>query len=167
MLALLLTSLLMHPVHETYTEVEWNRRTNRLEVAMRLGPLDEQRLRGELANKREDSKWVIDYLRQTFRVDKAKTRKDQDGLVTYHWVGRENKRSHVWWYFEIEPADRQRPNWMEHRVLFDRNDHQLNRVLILGQVPKRALTLTIRQPHASLYQEQENDERVEQTESDR
>ncbi len=39
---LLLIALLLHPVHETISEVEWNPVTRRLEVALRLDVMDAQ-----------------------------------------------------------------------------------------------------------------------------
>ena len=38
----LLCLMLVHPVHETVAEIEWNPKTHRMEVALRLDVLDAQ-----------------------------------------------------------------------------------------------------------------------------
>ncbi len=162
MFCFLLTTLLLHPVHETLSEIEWNGETRRLEVALRIDPLDEQWLKKKLRGDDRYAQWVPKYLESKFRVtDRAKNKED----ATYHWIGRDDKGSHVWWYFEIQPADRQRPQWIEQRMLFERDEKYVNRVLILGQVPKRALTLTIQRPKAFL--DPAKNEQPKQRESDR
>ena len=58
------------------------------------------------------------------------------------------------WYFEIEPENRKMPVWIQQRMLFEREEGFTNRILILGQVPRRSLTLTIGRPKARLDQVQ-------------
>jgi hypothetical protein len=173
-LILFLTTALLHPVHETVAEVEWNASTGRLEVALRLDPLDEQwlarnvrgqKVRGKKVDgKKVDGKkvdgqddtstWAIDYLAKHFRVapSASELSAPQKTTAKYHWIGRDDKVSHVWWYFEIETATGKRPRWIDQRILLQRNSHHVNRILILGEVPRRALTLTIQRPQATLYQ---------------
>jgi hypothetical protein len=168
MLAFLLTAAMLHPVHETVSEVEWNEKTNRLEVALRLDELDEQWLRKRADAVGNDSKWAIKYLRRNFRITEAKTGDDLKGAAattdapttsdagtanptgsaTYHWIGREEKGPFVWWYFEIEPVDHQRPRWIDVRLLWERNENYVNRILVLGHKPPRAIALTIQRPKA-------------------
>ncbi len=165
MLNLLCLSLLMHPVHESVSEVEWNQATGRLEVAMRLDVLDEQWLRRRADEARRDGDkkkkgdWQLAYLRSRFRISDVKDEKKDP--TKYHWVGSEEDGGHIWWFFELEPAERQVPEWVEDRVLFERNLNQANRVLVIGQVPKRTLILTIRHPRAYLYQDE--DEQLNET----
>ena len=167
MIAFLLTTLLLHPVHETFSEVEWNAETGRLEVALRLDPLDEQWLRKKYAASEELSRWAPRYLRDRFRItEKPKSDREageqtpatdsggppgdhdahRDDTATYHWIGRQEGKSHVWWYFEIEPIDQQPPRWIDVRLLWERDDRYMSRVLSLGQTPRRALTCTRVQP---------------------
>ncbi len=149
MFPLLFTFALLHPVHETVTEIEWNAQTGRLEVALRLDVLDEQWLRKRGEHNVEDSKWRLDYLRRKFRVTKSPSKGQPDGCE-YHWVGRHEEGSHVWWYFEIALRDKQPPTWVDQRVLFEREENYTHRILILDQVPRRSLTLTIQRPKANL-----------------
>ena len=151
MFPILLVALL-HPVHETVSEVEWNPTSRRLEVAMRLDVLDEQWLRRQSnARDSEYSRWATAYLRRHFRIT-LPAKKGEPDSARYHWIGRDEEGSHAWWYFEIEPRDGQKPTWIEVRTLLERDESYVNRILVLGRAPRRALTLTIQQPKASLEQ---------------
>jgi len=152
MFHVLITALLLHPVHETISEVEWNAETKRLEVALRLDLLDEQWLRKTVGRQEQDDpKWAIRYLRQKFRIAE-RPKHEQPDSTTYRWLGRDEEGSHVWWYFEIEPAESKRPTWIEQQILFEREENYTNRILILDQVPHRSLNLTIQRPKANLNQ---------------
>ena len=172
MFPIFLAAFLLHPVHETVSEIEWNEKTGRLEVALRLDPLDEQWLRKQADSRGETSKWALKYLARKFRIADSPQSKSPDKTpaasktpaATYHWVGRDDKESHVWWYFEIEPADGKPPRWIDQRILLERNENHINRVLVLGQVPRRALTLTIQRPRA--YLNQADHEQASQSNSD-
>ena len=155
----LLCLMLVHPVHETVTEIEWNPKTHRMEVALRLDILDAQWLAkkhakaGTKSEKNSDAanNWRLKYLEQKFRVTKS-TGAGQPLTSSYHWIGREQKGPHVWWYFEIEPADKSKPQWVQQRMLEDREPNYTHRVLILGDPGKRSLNLTTRKNKARLDQ---------------
>jgi hypothetical protein len=157
MFAFLLVSLVMHPVHETVAEVEWNSDQGRLEVALRIDAIDEQWLKRRHASQhRGDGAWQTAYLRQRFRISELPAEGEPDE-AKYRWIGRDEDRGHVWWFFEIEPPGRKPPSWIEQRVLLEKEDNQVNRVLLLGRVPKQTLILTMQQPRASLKQAKEHE----------
>ncbi len=152
MLGFFLAALLMHPVHETVAEIEWNPETGRLEVALRLDALDEQWLRKRVPQDRQsEGQWELAYLKSRCRIAAPPEENGVDP-TTYRWIGRDEERGHVWWYFEIEPGDKQPPTWIEQRVLFEKEQNQANRVVVLGGVPKRTLVLTMQRPKAFLNQ---------------
>ena len=151
MVQLLIYAALLHPVHETVSEIEWNEKSHRLEVALRLDVLDEQWLRRQLGTNAKVDDWAIRYLQKTFRVAPL-PEKGQPDPTRYHWIGRDAEGSHAWWYFEIEPLDRSRPKSIQQRMLFEKEDNFVNRILVLGQVPRRSLVLTIGRPRADLDQ---------------
>lgn len=159
LLALLVTSPLeatpVHPVHETVSEVEWNADTHRLEVALRLDALDEQWLQQRLAGGKPTPQWAVEYLKNKFRIRKRLDARRQD-TTSYHWIGREERGAHVWWFFEIEPRDEQPAEWIEQKMLFEREPNYTHRVLVLGQPSKRSLNLNARRPKASLKQAQDD-----------
>ncbi len=149
MIAWLLAAAIMHPVHATLSEVEWNQTTNRLEVAIRLDSQDEQWLRRRYGKDREESDWMIGYVRQRVRISEAPQADDRDES-RYHWIGRQEDGAHVWWYIEIDSPGNDPPTWIEQRMLLEREDNYSHRVLILNTDPKRSLTLTQKQPRGSL-----------------
>ncbi len=141
----------MHPVHATLSEVEWNEKTKRLEVAVRLDSLDEQWLEKQYGIGRKESKWATEYVSRRIRVTELPKPPDRDNC-RYHWIGRQQDGAHVWWYFEIETPGGEPPTWIEQRVLFEREDDYTNRLVILNADPKRSLTLTKKQPRGSLLE---------------
>ncbi len=158
---------LLHPVHETVTEVEWNSVTKRLEVAIRLDADDERWIREKVGADAdaEVSEWAVGYLRKRFRVaelaqpklaqpkpaqpkpaqpklaEPAKADKSADP-TTYHWIGRDREGAYAWWYFEIEAEGGGRPEWVDVKVLYDREPDFLHRVLVLGKTPPLAINVT-------------------------
>jgi hypothetical protein len=169
-----LVATLLHPMHETVAEVQWNPETHRLEVALRLSVLDQQWIQrnhteskaaGDADAKGNDASeikvWAVRYLTRTFQVDPGKSKPVNP--PTYRWVGRKEEGAHVWWFFEIQPASKQPPKVLSQRMLFEREQGYVNRVLILGPsaqkkdrtrkdatVPRRSVTLTIQRPTTNL-----------------
>ncbi len=151
MIAILLMTALLHPVHETVSEVEWNPQSKRLEVAIRMHVLDEQWIRRQADREADVSDVAIAYVKKCVRVgsgpESTTTEKTRD---TYHWIGREEDDAYVWWYVEIEPADESEPRFLRHSMLFDHHPGYVNRVVVLSRLPKLAQTLTIARPTMDL-----------------
>ncbi len=141
MIVYLLAVALLHPVHATLSEIEWNGKTGRLEVALQLDSLDEQWLKKQNDRGPDNSKWMVDYVRRHVRVAPLPEKGKQDS-TKYHWLGRQKDGAHVWWYFEIETPDGRKPEWIEQTTLFEREDNYTNRVLVLNANPKRSMSLT-------------------------
>lgn len=160
MIAILLLTALLHPVHETVSEVEWNPQTHRLEVAVRLHVLDEQWIRRQ-ADREADLKDVATaYVKKHFRVgaDAAATETNVT-KDTYHWIGREEDGSHVWWYIEIEPVEHTEPRFLRVTMLFEHENSYVNRIVVLSRLPKLAQTLTIARPKMDLSPQANQDEK--------
>jgi len=145
--------LLIHPVHETVSEVEWNPMTRRMEVALRLDTLDAQWLSKQALATDQGKSWRMAYLQQKFRLT-DRVGAGQPETSSYHWIGREQKGAHVWWYFEIEPLNHRKPQWIQQRVLDGRESHYTHRILILGEPGKRSLNLSSRKSKARFDQAQ-------------
>lgn len=168
---------MLHPVHETVAEVEWNDETRRMEVALRLDVLDEQWIRRHHAEPDEDegdAAWRLRYLRDRFRFldpwaesrgndlavvaegssqPVARNTDRQRPLMRYRWVGREQQAGHVWWFFEVQPESGRRPMGIEQRMLFDRDDRYTHRVLLLGTEPPVTRVVTPDRPQSRLNAE--------------
>ncbi|MEM8670787.1 MAG: DUF6702 family protein [Planctomycetota bacterium] len=142
MFGLLLTALLVHPSHESFSEVEWNAETGRLEVALRFDSLDEQWLRRQRKNQTLTSDWPLKYVQSNYRMAELPDKGKPDS-TQYRWVGREEDGPHVWWYFEIEPADGQPPQWLDVRVLFEREKNYTHQFVRLDLKPRYSKILTV------------------------
>ncbi|MEP3480419.1 MAG: DUF6702 family protein [Fuerstiella sp.] len=103
-LVLTMNTCQAHPNHIGVTEVEWNAKTGRFEVAMKLRATDledaisvinKKRWRLETAEDKEQQ--IQSYLKQHFSI----TFKDHK-TCRLHWVGSELLLHDVWVYFEAE-----------------------------------------------------------------
>ena len=156
MILILWIAALLHPVHETVAEVEWNANTNRMEIALRLDALDEEWLMKSFQAEAEPSTFALKHLANRFQVSDQPSFPKEDAITDavigrqYHWVGRKADGAYVWWYFEIEPAKPQRPKWIRQRMFFQRDERYTNRVIVLDRKPRLAVTLTADKPIASL-----------------
>ena len=152
MIASLLIAMLLHPVHETVSEVEWNPKTLRMEVALRMSLLDEQWVESSSAKNPKTSAWATEYLRKRFVIDPPSEPGDQRkrSANRYHWIGRQEIGSHVWWYFEIEPITKTRPLKISQQVLLERDESYVNRVVLLEGKSRTAIVLSAARPIAPL-----------------
>lgn len=132
---LLLTLALLHPVHATYAEIEWNADAKVLEVSLRLDPLDEQTIDkmakpgvGHVDHRRE-------YLAEHLQIERLK---DDEPPATgrYRWIGREEKSGYVWWYVEIKTRDGKQPRILRNDILLSHDQRYHHDVLLLG-TPQR------------------------------
>ena len=158
-----LAVLLVHPIHETVSEVEWNAKTKRVEVALRISVLDEQWLERSLQSKADRKTWALGYLKAKYRffpappVKRTRVTPNRSANERVHWVGRKEDGSHVWWFFEYEPHDQEMPKSIEQRMFFERDQGYINRVVVLGQTPRRALELTTKKPRDYLKSNEPRD----------
>ena len=145
MITFLLFVALLHPVHETVTEVEWNVETGRLEVAVRLHALDEQWIRRQHDREADVEDVAMAYAKKHVRLnidaDTATPTQDE-----YHWVGREEDGAQVWWYLEIVLVGGQEPKSLRQTMLFEHEKSYINRVVYLSREPKLAQSLSIAKP---------------------
>jgi hypothetical protein len=147
--------LLMHPVHATVCEMQWNPQTHRLEVALRLDLLDEQWIEKRHAGKQTpaDETWRARYLKDHlwFDPDRQQTAPGGWSGRPLHWVGRKEEGAFAWWFFEVGGEDHDPPREVRTRVLFDRHQDYLHRVVVLssrpGGKPKAFLLTDKKQSH--------------------
>ncbi len=148
---LLFALALLHPVHETVTEIEWNAQSKKLEVAIRLHVLDEQWIRRQSDRDSDVSDCAIAYLRKHFLLNVDSKRDSNADAETkngdsYRWIGRQEEGSHVWWYVEIDPRDKMPPKSLSNTMLFNHDTNYQHRILVHGTLPKVAMTHTIGKP---------------------
>ena len=144
---LLLPLLLAHPYHVSLAEMEFNAKSARWEVALRLHPGDldaalsrQQQRRVVLENESPEAarRMAEAYLNKRFRILGDKPARQS----TLRWVGMEMTNKFVWWYFELQPADLPRPLRLENRVLMEIEPTQVNTVNLLGGIKTQSLVFT-------------------------
>ncbi|WP_182870284.1 DUF6702 family protein [Rhodopirellula sp. JC639] len=164
--AVLSSALLMHPVHETVCEVEWNAETKRVEVALRIDVLDEQWMARSIGAERDDQ-WRGDYLRSRVFFDpitgKPASGKSASGTFDrpdlggrpIKWLGRKPDGGHAWWFFEVLCEDGVPPTSILSRLLFDRDRNYRHHIVVLGKPAGEngkqvSIVLTEQKPKARL-----------------
>ncbi len=166
MLPTLLMIVLMHPVHETVTEVQWNPESRRYEVSMRLHILDQDWIEKRANKEPLIENWAVDYLSKKFVIRSESEPSEIAGIESSSvkkatatqkliWVGSREEGSHVWWFFEVEPSSAKLPHRLEQRLFFERNEGFSHRVLWIGELSKTAFTLTIERPAVVLKESKE------------
>ena len=119
---LLLLNAIVHPFHVTYAEAQWNPDGSRLQVALRMSPMDLDNALSKASGRRvllekETSEakraLVENYLRDAIYLASSKeaTSKElgqekelqqQQRRKRFHWVGLEDEVRYTWVYFELE-----------------------------------------------------------------
>ncbi len=91
-----------HPYHVSHTEAEWNAKTRRLEISVRVCSDDiEAAIRRRFARRvllenKSAEEWIERYVKSEFRV------RSRDGKSAgLSWVGYEVSLKATWLYFEV------------------------------------------------------------------
>ena len=146
------TTLSAHPQHESIAEAEWNHKTGKLEVAMRLRPEDLEsaltRMLGSSKRVNLDSTSDVDkhlqaYLqaRFTLKADGAKRRQP------FTWIGKEVDLRYAWVYFEITmPAKDAAKAALSSTVLMDLLPDQVNTIVLQDGKQQTSLQFSRLQP---------------------
>ncbi|QEG00900.1 hypothetical protein Mal15_49760 [Stieleria maiorica] len=154
-------ALLMHPVHETVCEIEWNAETKRVEVALRIDVLDEQWMARSIGADSDDQ-WRGNYLRSRVFFDPISDNSVSDNGDMpdpsgrpIKWLGRKPDGGHAWWFFEVVCEDGVPPTSILSRLLFDRDRNYRHHIVVLGRPAgddgKRvSIVLTEQKPSARL-----------------
>lgn len=151
-----------HPAHTSFAEVEWNERTERVEVAYQVGAYHlEQALRThhgsavDLDKTADLESLLKQYFAEHFYLaakptsagsgaadaaDAAAGERDNfEAASTMHWVGQEHDERTAWVYFELSIEGELDGMQLVNRVLLDTLEQQSN-LVELGMGP-RMLTL--------------------------
>ena len=157
--AIVLTALLMHPVHETVCEVQWNAESKTTEVAIRLDGLDEEWIEKQHKDtfSKSDTDWRQAFLKAHVIFDPIRRGKSAlwPSGRPIRWHGRKEDGAHVWWFFEVKGEPFEPPKNVQMRILFDRNKNYQHRIIVLGKNPdgsanSKAVVLTLKRPEADL-----------------
>lgn len=109
---LLLSTMLLHPAQESLAELQFNEKTQRVEIALRVSIADEQLLLQTVSKSSVDDLLrspddlqdaALTVLRKRLRFGTKRevtiATQSPESAKAYHWVGRQSEGGHVWWYF--------------------------------------------------------------------
>ncbi len=135
---------LAHPAHVSIAEAELNAETGRLEVALRVHPVDLERAL-QLRNKKrinldktnEVDALITAYLSDVFQVKRA------DGTAAkINWVGKEISLKWGWLYFEVPMKEGLEKARFSNRIFFELLEDQTNMILLKQGKSKTTLQFT-------------------------
>ncbi len=137
-----------HPFHVSIAEMEWNERSSRLEVAVKVLPEDLER-----ALRRKTRRHVV--LERTADIDRLIHRYLSEAFVVtnhtgkparLHWVGKEISPKEAWLYFEVAmPAGLDRAR-ITNRLLFGMQKDQVNTLILRTDGKRTSLSFSRQQP---------------------
>lgn len=135
-----------HPFHVTISEAEYNPRTDHLEVALRVKPVDleealQARFRKKVKlekDKRADA-LIAKYLESVFVVRDAAGKP-----IPLKWVGKEVEIQRVWLYFEFPLKGKLAGAVLDNRVFLEILPDQINTVTFRRGRAQRTLHFTRR-----------------------
>jgi len=145
----------IHPFHISLAEVEYNAKTKKLEIALRIHPDDlEQALRDLTGKKvvldktKNVDKLILKYLAKTFSVKPKSTgeKKVKQKPAKIVWVGKEIKIKWSWLYFEIPLKNGWDGIEITNRILFDQVKKQTNTMLFKQGKKRAAINFTSKKP---------------------
>ena len=149
MFALLMSTVLVHPFHVSICEAEWNAKSERFELAMRLDPRDLTTALSKMARRRVDlealtpdaaRELMIQYVNSRFKVSD-----DQAMAAQWRWVGLENETKFVWVYLELQPRDNAKSLSLKNELLFEVAPSQLNTIVLKSGSVKQTLQFSRKQ----------------------
>ncbi len=136
-----------HPFHLCSGEMEFNTKTGRWEVAIKLHPSDlETAIRKKAGKKvdvtiKEGSPELLDYLTKHFALSIAepaeKADKNEQGKIEF--VGAEMERGWLWLYFEIPAPEGKGAVSLTHTILLDEVEKQSNTILVRNSGKRASL----------------------------
>lgn len=133
-----------HPFHLCSGEMEFNTKTGRWEVAIKLHPSDlETAIRKKAKKKvdvtiKEGSPELLEYLTKHFALSIAEpAEKKEQGKIEF--VGAEMERGWLWLYFELPAPEGKGAVSLTHTILLDEVDKQSNTILVRNSGKRASL----------------------------
>ena len=141
LVSLLSAQALAHPGHVSLAEVEVT--DGRLEVALQLKSEDADRL------TKKDKRPLADALKDLIRAHFIVTAPD-NAILAHRWLGIEDKRSHIWMYFEVKLDGPLKGHHLTFDILLAHHKRQINTVIMRQGDIRKTMTFTSRTPRLPL-----------------
>lgn len=125
-------SLLMHPFYVSYTDIEYNNKSQALEISVRIFSDDLERALNEECNckidvlnpvfKKQTEQWVNTYLQKRLGI------KNDNKSLQLKFIGLEHKEGSTWNYFEVSNIANVKKLEINNKILFGIHDEQINMI---------------------------------------
>ena len=119
-----------HPSHVSIAQAEFNPKTKKLEIALRVHAVDLERAiqasnkkRVNLDKSKASAKVVAAYVAKTFLVTPAKGKQKE-----IEWVGMELQIKYAWLYFEVPLPEGIEGTKFSNRMFFEHLPNQANTI---------------------------------------
>jgi hypothetical protein len=145
--AMIASPIFAHPFHICTGEMEYNAKTKRWEVAMKMHPSDvETAIRKKTGKKvdvavKEGSPELVEYLSKHFRLLRSETSKGAE-KAKLEFTGAEMERGWLWVYFELPAPEGEGAVSLTNTILLDDVEKQSNTMLVKSGGKKASLQFT-------------------------
>lgn len=155
-------SCLVHPYHRSLAEVQWNAKSARYEVALRVDPRDLDAALSDLhrrtvvldqMDEAAVGAMLKDYVGKHLKLQRPSGDRDQPAQIApTHWVGFESddRGKYVWLYFEWAPPEGEAPLWIENRLFVKTEPTHISTVVFTKLENRPALVFTKQRPRHRL-----------------
>ena len=140
-----------HPNHASVAEMQFNEKSGKLEIAMRVWPVDLEKSLSKMHGKHVDidkaenvDQLITDYLSKAFQVKDAAAK-----ALSINWVGKEVNLKHAWLYFEI-PIESLQGLEFSNGICFEAERTQVNTILFQHKGQRLSLQCSYKKPIATL-----------------
>lgn len=143
----------LHPFHISVAEMEYNAKSKRIEVSLKLHSTDlDNALSADLGKRVDVEKDKVDkeltkYLEGHFYLlpesaAKAEEITEKTPLSKVHFVGKELDKGWLWVYFEMELPKSDEPLALVNTVFLDRIKDQINTVSVRANAKRESMKMT-------------------------
>jgi len=146
-----------HPFHVSYAQVEFNRKSNSIEVALHTHAIDLERVLREVSGKKVDldrtkdvDRLIQNYLKKVFLVRQAGKKKP----LAIKWIGKETTIKSSWLYFEVLIPKGTKSIEMSQQLFFKTVQKQINTVNFRDGKKRKSIRFTADRPRHTLHLEQ-------------
>jgi hypothetical protein len=145
------TAAQAHPIHVTIGEAKWNADSGKLEVALRVHPIDLEHVLRERAGRSIDlNSEEADRCLQRYVQKSVQFRVGNKDALTLDWVGNEVEVKSAWLYFEVPiPANATKLK-VRNKLFFELQKDQANTLNFRFGTKRRSLTSTWDHPEQAL-----------------
>ncbi len=119
---------LNHPFHVSVAEMEFNKETGCLEVALKVWPEDLEKALNQGSKTRIDldktkniDQLITNYLKKNIRIESPDKKKAE-----LNWIGKELEIKQAWLYFEVKTVKEPVDFTYSNRIFFVLQDDQIN-----------------------------------------